>query len=90
MVGGAQGAVWVKNAPDIADRSVGGYETMGERQREHVEVTHGDDEMASFSSAVEEFGHLPGLSGAVADITVVGFALIWCMSLDICVSRKYM
>lgn len=66
LVCGADGAIWVEDAPCIADRGEGGDDAVGEREGDHVEVSHGDDEVAFFCGAADVFGDVPCLGGAVA------------------------
>lgn len=66
----------MQDAPGVEDGGVGCYEAVGEREREHVEVAEADDEVVALGGAAHEFGHLPGLGGAVAEVGVVGFLFV--------------
>lgn len=73
VVGGAEGAVRVEEAPGVADGGVGGDDAVGEGGGEDVEVAEGEDEVAALGGAAEELGDVPGLGG---DVAVVGVGLV--------------
>lgn len=82
VVGRAQAAVRVQDAPDVADGGVGGDEAVGRGEGQHVEVAEGDGEVAAFGGGADEFGDFPGLGGAVADVGIAAVAPVGGMSLS--------
>lgn len=69
------GVVWGMG-PDVVNAAVRCHELVCERVRQHVEVAARDREMASFARVADKLGDEIGLRGAVAEVAVVGFALV--------------
>lgn len=93
VVGGAEGAVRVEDAPGVAEGAAGGDDAVGEGARGHVEVAEGDDEAAGEGGGAEELCDFPCLGCAVAEVGVVGGPLVRGVSLVVkfsmsCLSRK--
>lgn len=56
VAGRPEGAVRVKDAPGVADGGAAGYDAVGERLGQHVEVAEGHDEVAARGGGTEELG----------------------------------
>lgn len=66
----------MSHPPGVLDGGMGGYELVGERQGNHIEISQSEYQVASFCSSAHEFRNLPCLSGAVAKIRVIGLPFI--------------
>lgn len=68
---GAEAAVWVENAPDVADGRVGGQDPVLGAEGRHVEVAGRNDQMAPLDGAAQQFRKLPALRLAVYAVAVL-------------------
>lgn len=73
----------MKDSPDVTDGGVSSDEPVLRGHGDHVEVSQGKDQMTSLSGSAEEFGDVPGLSHAMAEVGIVGLApFVWRVSVS--------